>query len=106
MPFFLLKLFPIELQEVQDLQYALAQTPNGTPLCCATPILSQKLLGRLRIYWMENEYATHSRVEMIKSLAGVEMFTELSDIPVTINDPDWKWDNHFIDELFSDIIMR
>lgn len=106
MPFFLLTLFPNESKEVQDLQYVLAQTPNGTPLCCATRILSEKLKGTSRIYWLDDKYATHSRIEMIKSLPGVEKFRELSEISVTINDPDWKYNDNFIDELFSDIISR
>ena len=100
MPFYLLTL---DTEKMDDLSFVLLQSPNGTPLCGAQAIRTPKLLGALRVYWLEKELATPLRLEKIRLLDGVKEVRELSEILAGIDDrPGWKWENDYIlDQVFA-----
>lgn len=102
MPFFLLKLSTSD----ESLKYELNASPNGTPLCCGQAIRSPNLNNAIRVYWLEDIFATQERLDRINSLEGVESFTLISNVTITIHDPEWKYDNDFIDSLFLPIISK
>ena len=103
MPFFVLKL-ESNKKEVVSLEQALAQSPNGTPLCCAQPIWAPVFSSNTRIYWLDNEHATPPRITKIRALDGVRSFDELLQVTRNIDDPEWSYDNDYIENLFKDIL--
>lgn len=101
MPFYLLTLDESDLEKMKHLSFLLLQSPNGTPLCGAQAIKTPNLLGALRIYWLDNDFATPYRIEQICLLDGVKSFRKLSEISVSIYDSEWLWNDNYIDNVFA-----
>lgn len=103
MPFYLLTL---DEYDTEELSFVLLQSPNGTPLCGAQAIRTPKLLGPLRIYWLEDEFATPDRIEKIGLLKGVKEFTPLHilNTDLSIYDNEWLWEDNYIQHVFANVI--
>jgi len=78
MPYYIIKLSN-DNEKTKQLKFALAQSPNGTPLCCGQGISSPSLSDNIRIYWLEEKYATLNRIESIQKLEGVISIEELNE---------------------------
>ena len=102
MPFFVLRLCPLH-EENEDLIWSLAQSPNGTPLCCAQPIWTRNMSGLMRLYWLNDKDITSKRLREISSMSGVERFDRL-EVSWSIHDSDWIYEDDFIDQRFLPIL--
>ena len=101
MPFYLLTL---DEYDTEELSFVLSQSPNGTPLCGAQAIRTPKLLGSLRIYWLEDEFATPDRIEKIGLLNGVKECRKLGEISESIYDGEWLWEDNYIQHVFANVM--
>ena len=106
MPFFVLRLDNVCTDKIRALKWTLAQSPNGTPLCCGQAIWTPNLSQDIRVYWICDAYATAARIQKIRSLEGVKAFDELEEITVTIYDPSWRYENNYIDQIFLPAVEK
>jgi hypothetical protein len=104
MPFFVLRIDNVCTEKVRMLKWILAQSPNGTPLCCGQAIWTPSLGENIRIYWIDDKFVTARRIQKIRSLQGVNAFEELSGVRVTIYDPSWRYENDYINKIFLPIV--
>ena len=93
----------LKLRRGTDLVWSLAQSPNGTPLCCAQPVWTRNLSGLRRLYWLDDQDVTSRRIQEILSMSGVESFTKLV-VPLSIYDTDWIYEDDFTDGRFLSVI--
>lgn len=106
MPFYLLLFQLKNCDSVENLKFTLAGCPNGTPLSVAKLILSWKFNNQLCIYWLDDEFVSPERTEQVKAMEGVHDFQELSEITTTIYHPEWKYEDLFIENIFSNILKQ
>lgn len=88
------------------LDFMLAQSPNGTPLAFAQAIWTRQLRELrhlLRLYWMEDGLATPDRIQLLE---GVDTCEVLEQVPVTINDPQWQFNDDYIDSIFLPLVLK
>lgn len=105
MPFYLLILEEMDTETMEKFSFVLLQSPNGTPLCCVPAIRTPELLERgLRIYWLDEVFATPQRIEKISSMKEVKEFRKLSEITVGIYDREWLWEDEYINRVFANVI--
>ena len=104
MPFYLLTMNEYDTEEMKNLSFILLQSPNGTPLCGAQAIRTPKLLGALRIYWLDDEFATPHHTEKVCLLHGVKEFRKLVEISESIYDSEWVWEDNYIHQVFANVI--
>ena len=102
MPFFVLRLNN-NPNCANALKHSLEHSPNGTPLCCAQAIHTPRLSNDTLVYWLNDEHATLERIDKVRLLDGVEMFEELN-LSTSIYDPDWKWEDDYIESKIIPIL--
>ena len=98
MSFFLLKIDP-NYKQKSDLFNMLGHTPNGNVLGGSRNISSPSLHGCNRVYWLDVWSITEININHVRSINGILSFEKL-DVPVTIYDSAWRYEDDYIDRLF------
>lgn len=110
MPFFLLTLDEnVQTQDRDAMNFLLDQTPNGTLLSSAQPIQTRafRAFQTFRIYWLDANIATPQHIQDIKSMQpGVVKDFEEIDVSVTLHDPEWKFEDDYINQLFHPLLRN
>ena len=105
MSFFLLKIDP-NYVHLSELLFMLGSTPNGNVLGSSRAIFSPSLKGFTRIYWIDEWSITEHNINLVREFGGVTCFEKVDGIPVTIYDPEWRYEDDYIENLFLPIINK
>ena len=105
MSFFILKINPdLDEEYLGMLNHMLASSPTGIPLDLGQHIYSTSLyeLNPLWcVYWLDSEHITDYNIRLIKHTKGIDDFVEITDLTITIYDPEWSFDDEYVDSIFT-----